>query len=310
MKRTVKCACPLDCFDACGLLAEVAEGRVVRLKGDPDHPLTRGRICVKGKKLLERLYHPQRLRVPRVRQGDRWQDISWQAAIDLMARQFTRAIEKYGSQSILHYADSGYGGLIKSVDRLFFNWLGGASTPRGSLCWAAGIAAQRYDFGDARGHAFQDLRNSRCILVWGRNPVATNPHLVPFLEKARQNGSTLVVIDPLKTLSAARADRHLQPRPGTDGALALGMAHHLIATGRIDRDFITHRTLGFDDFQNTLKAFSPRMPPPLPACRPRAFANWPDTMQIERPPASSSAWDSSGMPMAPIRYAASTPWQP
>ena len=257
MKRTVKCACPLDCFDACGLLAEVAEGRVVRLKGDPDHPLTRGRICVKGKKLLERLYHPQRLRVPRVRQGDRWQDISWQAAIDLMARQFTRAIEKYGSQSILHYADSGYGGLIKSVDRLFFNWLGGASTPRGSLCWAAGIAAQRYDFGDARGHAFQDLRNSRCILVWGRNPVATNPHLVPFLEKARQNGSTLVVIDPLKTLSAARADRHLQPRPGTDGALALGMAHHLIATGRIDRDFITHRTLGFDDFQNTLKAFSP-----------------------------------------------------
>lgn len=257
MKRTVKCACPLDCFDACGLLAEVEGGRVIGLRGDPKHPLTRGRICVKGKRLLERLYHPQRIRTPRLKDRGRWEAISWETALDLMAQHLTRAIEQHGSRSILYYADSGYGGLVKSVDQLFFNRLGGASIPRGSLCWAAGIAAQRYDFGDVRGHAFQDLVNARCILLWGRNPVATNPHCVPFLQKARQQGARLVVIDPLETLSARQADLHLQPRPGTDGALALGMAHHLLASGRIDPDFLAGRTLGFNRFRTALQEFTP-----------------------------------------------------
>ena len=257
MKRVVKCACPLDCFDVCGLLAEVENGRVVGLKGDPAHPLTRGRICVKGKKLLERLYHPQRLRQPRLKENGRWKSLSWEAAIDLLAQRFSHAIRSHGLQSILYYADSGYGGLIKSVDRLFFDHLGGVSVPRGSLCWSAGIAAQRYDFGDVRGHAFQDLANTGCILIWGRNPVATNPHCVPFLQQARQQGAYLAVIDPLKTLSAAQADLHLQPRPGTDGALALGMAHHLLATDRIDRQFIAEHTLGFERFRESLRDFSP-----------------------------------------------------
>ena len=257
MKRVVKCACPLDCFDACGLLAEVENGRVVGLKGDPAHPLTRGRICVKGKKLLERLYHPQRLRQPRLKENGRWKPLSWEAALDLLAERFRHAIRNHGLQSILYYADSGYGGLIKSVDRLFFDHLGGVSVPRGSLCWSAGIAAQRYDFGDVRGHAIQDLAHAGCILIWGRNPVATNPHSVPFLQQARQRGAHLTVIDPCKTLSATQADLHLQPQPGTDGALALGMAQHLLATGRIDQPFIAAHTLGFERFRESLQAFTP-----------------------------------------------------
>ena len=258
MKRIAKVACPLDCFDACGLLAEIAGGRVVGLKGDPDHPLTCGRICVKGKKLLERLYHPQRLMAPRLKDGRHWKTISWDAALDLMARKFQDAIRAHGSRSILYYADSGYGGVVKSVDRLFFDHLGGVSLPRGSLCWAAGIAAQRYDFGDVRGHAPQDLAQARCIVIWGRNPVATNPHLVPFLEQARKGGALLMVIDPLKTLSAKQADVHLQPKPGTDGALALGMARHLMDTGRIDKTFIRRHTLGFKRFADSLADFTPR----------------------------------------------------
>jgi len=256
MNHTVKFACPLDCFDACGLLAEVVDGRVARVKGNPDHPLTQGRICVKGKKLLERLYHPQRLLAPRVKAGRHWKIISWEAALDIIARQFENAIRDHGSHSILYYADSGYGGLVKSVDNLFFKCLGGVSSPRGSLCWAAGMAAQRYDFGDVRGHAPHDLAKARCILIWGRNPVATNPHLVPFLQQARRRGATLIVIDPLKTLSTRQADIHLQPQPGTDGALALGMAHHLLATGRIEEPFITRHTLGFKRFAETLKDFT------------------------------------------------------
>lgn len=257
MTHTVKLACPLDCFDACGLLAEVDQDRVVGLRGDPDHPLTRGRICVKGKKLLERLYHPQRLLTPRLREGRHWRSISWETALDLMVRHFADAIDAHGSRSILYYADSGYGGLTKSVDALFFNRLGEVSLPRGSLCWAAGIAAQGYDLGDVRGHDPQDLARARSILIWGRNPVATNPHLVPFLQEARQRGARLTVIDPLKTLSARQADLHLQPRPGTDGALALGMAHHLLATGRVDQDFIRRNTLGFKRFAASLAPFTP-----------------------------------------------------
>jgi anaerobic selenocysteine-containing dehydrogenase len=257
MTHTVRTACPLDCFDACGLLADVDDGRVIGLRGDPDHPLTRGRICVKGKRLLERLTHPQRLLAPRLRDGTRWKAISWEAALDLIAQKFHHAMATHGSRALLYYADSGYGGLVKSVDRLFFNHLGPVSTPRGSLCWAAGIAAQRYDFGDVRGHAPEDLAKARCILIWGRNPVATNPHLMPFLREARRKGAALVVIDPLKTLTARQADLHLRPRPGTDGALALGMAHHLLATGRIDRVYIERYTLGFNRLAASLQAYTP-----------------------------------------------------
>jgi anaerobic selenocysteine-containing dehydrogenase len=257
MTHTVKLACPLDCFDACGLLAEVAQGRVIALRGDPAHPLARGRICVKGKKLLERLYHPQRLLTPRLKGSTGWKTISWEAALDLIADRFRRAIERHGRRALLHYADSGYGGLLKSVDRLFFNHLGPVSVPRGSLCWAAGIAAQRYDFGDVRGHAPHDMAKARCLMIWGRNPVATNPHLMPFVQEARRRGALLIVIDPLKTLSARQADIHLQPRPGTDGALALGMARHLLDIDRIDRSFIDRHTVGFKRLAASLKSFSP-----------------------------------------------------
>jgi len=257
VNTTVKFACPMDCFDACGLLAEVADGRVVRLKGDSDHPLTRGRICSKGKKLLERLYHPKRLLSPIYKEAGQWKTLSWEAALDMLAQRLASAIRRHGRHAILYYADSGYGGLAKSVDHLFFSHLGGVSVPRGSLCWAAGMAAQRYDFGDVRGHAPHDLAKAGCILIWGRNPVATNPHLMPFIQKAREKGATLTVIDPLVTLTARQADVHLQPKPGTDGALALAMAHHLLATDRIDRAYIDQHTTGFDRFAATLPDVSP-----------------------------------------------------
>ena len=120
------------------------------------------------------------------------------------------------------------------------------------------IAAQGYDFGDVRGHAPEDMAGARCIVIWGRNPVATNPHLMPFIHQAREQGAALMVIDPLTTLSAQQADIHLQPKPGTDGALALGMAHHLLASGRVDRKFIDRHTLGFKRFAQTLETFTPK----------------------------------------------------
>ncbi|MBL0713512.1 MAG: molybdopterin-dependent oxidoreductase, partial [Desulfosarcina sp.] len=237
MKKQIPFACPMDCFDACRLVAVVENDQVTAIRGDRSHPLTRGKACTKGKKLLSRLVHPERLRQPLRRTATGWQPVSWEEAIAEMALRMERACRRWDSRAILYYADSGYGGTIKSVDHMFFNHLGGASVPRGSLCWAAGIAAQRYDFGDMRGHAPHDIARSRTVFSWGWIPLETNPHLIPFLETVRGNGGQLVVIDPLRTATAAWADRHIRIRPGTDGALALGMAHHLVATGRIDRDY-------------------------------------------------------------------------
>ncbi len=258
MKKQIPFACPLDCFDACRLVAVVENGRVTAIRGDQAHPLTRGKACTKGKKLRERLYHPDRLRQPMRRGPSGWQAVSWEAAIDEMAQHFDRACRQWDSRAILYYADSGYGGVLKSVDHMFFNHLGGVTMPRGSLCWAAGIAAQRYDFGDARGHAPHDIARARTVLVWGRNPMETSPHLIPVLKAVRDGGGQVVVIDPLRTATAVWAERHIAIRPGTDGALALGMARHLIDTNRIDRGYIDRHTLGFRRFRESLARFDLR----------------------------------------------------
>ncbi len=255
MKTKIPFACPLDCFDACGLLAIVENGRVTAIQGDKAHPLTRGKACTKGKQLLERLNHPERLRQPLRRTDNGWKPVSWKAAIDEIARQIERVCRRWDSRAILYYADSGYGGVVKSVDHMFFNHLGGVSVPRGSLCWAAGIAAQRYDFGDVRGHAPHDIAQARTVLIWGRNPLDTSPHLIPFLETVRQRGGQLVVIDPLHTATAAWGDRHIRLRPGSDGALALAIARYLITTGRIDRSYIDRHTIGFRRFRESLRGF-------------------------------------------------------
>jgi anaerobic selenocysteine-containing dehydrogenase len=138
---------------------------------------------------------------------------------------------------------------------MFFNHLGGVSVPRGSLCWAAGIAAQRCDFGDVRGHAPHDIARARTVLIWGRNPLDTSPHLIPFLETVRKRGGQVVVIDPLRTATAAWGDRHIRPIPGTDGALALAIARHLITSGGIDRAYIDRHTIGFRRFRESLRGF-------------------------------------------------------
>ena len=255
MKTETPFACPLDCFDACGLVAVVENSRVTAIRGDKQHPLTQGKACTKGKKLLERLNHPKRLRHPLKRTDAGWKPVSWASAIDTIARQMERVCRRWDSRAILYYADSGYGGVVKSVDHMFFNHLGGVSVPRGSLCWAAGIAAQRCDFGDVRGHAPHDIARARTVLIWGRNPVDTSPHLIPFLETVRQRGGQSVVIDPLRTATAVWGDRHIRPKPGTDGALALAMARYLIATGRIDRAYIDGHTVGFRRFRESLRAF-------------------------------------------------------
>lgn len=250
-------SCPMDCFDACGLIAVKEGGRIVKIEGDPDHPLTRGHVCPKGKALLDRHYHPRRLRSPMRKNGREWTPVSREGAVDEIASRLSDILAKHDSRAILHLSGSGYGGLSKTVDTMFFNCLGGAATPRGSLCWGAGIAAQTYDFGDVRGHDADDLSGARTLILWGRNPVNTNVHLLPFLKEARDGGTTVILIDPIRTAAARIADRHIPIRPGTDGALALGMANRIIQRDRIDRAFIAAHVAGFDAFKASAAFFTP-----------------------------------------------------
>ena len=255
--KDIRFSCPLDCFDACGLVATVVDNRAVKIRGDKDHPLTRGVCCIKGLKLLERLNHPQRLTSPLKNADGKWVPLTWPEALDNIADRLTRTIETFDSSAILNYAGGGHGGLAKKVDDIFFNYLGGVTAPRGSLCWGAGFAAQRYDFGDARGHHPADIARSKMIILWGRNPADTNRHLVPYIRQARQSGATVVLIDPRRSPSAELADDHLAVRPATDGALALGLAHAIITNGRQDVDFIKNRVHGFERFRQAIQRFTP-----------------------------------------------------
>ena len=256
MDKKIRFACPMDCFDVCGLIATVSDDRVTRIQGDPAHPVTRGRVCAKGKKLLDRLYHPDRLTTPLKKQGAGWTPISWDAALAEIAEQLTRIKDTHGSTAVLHYSDSGYGGIAKTADRLFFNHFGGVTVPKGSLCWAAGMAAQRYDFGEARGHHPEDIARSVTILLWSRNPVHTNMHLVGFIKQARKNGARVILIDPVKSASAGIADDHIPVRPGSDGALALGMCKIVLDNGWEDRAFIRDHVIGFEAFRDSLAGLS------------------------------------------------------
>ena len=248
--------CPLDCFDACGLIATVEDGRVESIRGDRQHPLTAGFCCKKGAGLLERLVHPRRLRSPLLKRRGQWRSITVQEAMEVLAVRLGQAIRDYGSAAIANYSDSGYGGLAKKVDQLFFNHIGGASVPRGSLCWGAGIAAQQYDFGRSLSHHPEDHTRAKTIVLWGRNPAETNIHLIPYLKRARKNGAEVVLIDPRRSASAALADWHIPVRPATDGALAIGMCRMIVDNRWHNEPFIFSRVKGFERFRSYLDSIS------------------------------------------------------
>ncbi len=256
MKKLYKTACPLDCWDQCALLAEVDEGRIISLKAHPEQPVTGGFICAKGNKHLSRLNHPSRLLYPLLKRDGRFSRISWTEAATLVTEKIAATVAAHGPLALLHFYDGGYGGMLKDVEGRFFSALGGCTLHRGSLCWAAGIAAQRYDFGVAKAHPHGDLINSRLILIWGRNPAVTQVHLLPFIKAARAGGTRVVLIDPLETATAMIADQYVRVKPAADGALALGMARVIIDRGLYDREFVGLHSSGFEQFKELCRQFN------------------------------------------------------
>ncbi len=253
-RTEVRTACPLDCWDTCGLVAVVDGGRVVGLKGDPDHPVTRGRLCPKARFQLDRHRSAPgargRLTHPLVRTaGGELGRASWPAALDLVAGRLLGAKERYGSLSILHYWDAGSMGQSKKLYHRLFNLLGGVTEPVGSLCWGAGLAAQEADFGKVLAHSPEDVTRSEAVIIWGRNPADTSPHLLPFLRTAKERGAEIWVVDPLPTATVRELGaRHVAPRPGTDAVLALAVAGELVRRGSYDKGFCLDRASGFPAF--------------------------------------------------------------
>ena len=255
--RQVFTTCTRDCPNTCGLRAAVADGRVVRLTGHPDHPFTRGRSCAKASRFLGRVHGPDRVTRPLRRSGTGWRPISWKDALDELADRIASVRERHGPEAVLYYQGYGARTALKLLNVRFFNHIGGATTLRGSLCGGTGQAAQEMDLGRRVSHDPLDHRNSRTVILWGRNPAVTHLGLVPILQRVRERGGRIVLVDPRRTRSAALCDRHLAVRPGADLFLALAAAQRVQASGTVAADFIAAHTEGFPGFQRILDRDSP-----------------------------------------------------
>lgn len=253
MEVTVHGVCPHDCYDTCGLRLHSDGQRITRIAGDPEHPLTRGYLCLKVNRYMERLYHRDRLLYPLRRTGPKgageFERVSWDEALSEIARRLRATLEEYGGEAVLPYSFAGNMGYLSSgaLDARFFSAIGATRLDR-TICTASGNAALRWVFGSCIGPDPETIPLARCVLLWGANPMATNIHQVPLLDEARRAGARIWTVDPLRTDTAARYDRHLQPRPGTDLALALGLGRELVRTGRHDRQMVMEMSEGFDRY--------------------------------------------------------------
>jgi anaerobic selenocysteine-containing dehydrogenase len=245
----LRTACTRDCPDACGILATVDEsGRVLALAGDPAHPVTRGFLCARTSRYLRRQYDRERLVQPLVRRAGRLEPASWDAALDLVAAELERIRTESGPEAVLHYRSGGSLGILKTVNDWFFECFGGARVKHGDICSGAGAAAQEADLGISESHDSEDLLASRIILLWGKNVTTSFVHLLPVLKAARARGARIVLIDPVPHGTRRFADEYLQPRPGTDRFLALGMARVLYESGLVDPS-IARWSVGHDEFR-------------------------------------------------------------
>jgi anaerobic selenocysteine-containing dehydrogenase len=254
--------CALDCPDACSLLVNVEDGAASKLRGNPDHPVTRGFLCGKVAKYLDREYSPQRLLYPQKRVGKkgegRFQRITWDEALHTIADRLADTAHEFGPESILPYSYAGTMGLLNGsgMDRRFFHRLGASRLDR-TICSAAGSAGLIATLGVKTGTEPEQFSKAKFIVAWGANIHGTNVHAWPFIVEARRNGAKLVVIDPVRTRTAALADQHLRINPGSDLALALGLMHVIIGEKLHDSDYVGKFTNGFAALAELARAYDP-----------------------------------------------------
>jgi anaerobic selenocysteine-containing dehydrogenase len=260
----VRGACAHDCPDGCSWLLTVRDGKAVELAGDPLHPFTRGGLCTKVNHFLEdRVYGPARLRYPLRRSGPKgsgaFERIGWDEALEAITGRLRDVMTGEGPEAVLPISFGGTMGWLQASgmsDRFFARL--GATRVLGEMCGANAGEGLEATIGTTWGMVPDELRHSRYIVLWGTNTLTTNLHLWPFIREAKErNGATVVVVDPVKTRTAAAADRHVRPMPGTDPALALGMMHVIVAEQLYDAAYVRDYTVGFERLRERLREYPP-----------------------------------------------------
>jgi len=263
MTRFIKTNCPRDCYDGCGIRVEIRDHGPHRVLGDPDHPVSRGKLCSKCAVAYNGVWQDAsaRLLTPRKRTGAKgsgvFTAISWDEALTTIAAKTRKTLDTAGGSAILHTHYSGTLGLIGYLfPNRFFNVLGASEVDPDTICNAAGHVAWTLLFGSSvQGFDPRTAVDARCILVWGANPSHSAPHAHEHW--LPESGARIIVVDPTLTDSARAADLHLRPRPGSDAALAFSLLNCLQRNGRLDHHFIAAHTIGFDEISEAIAAATP-----------------------------------------------------
>lgn len=264
--KVLRSVCPYDCPDTCGLLVEVENGRAIRVTGDPEHPMTRGLLCAKMINYERTVHSPQRLTTPLRRIGakgkGKFEPIPWDQAIAQICSNWKELIAKHGSECILPYSYAGTMGLLqRNAGHAFFNKLGASRLER-TICSPAKDAGWKAVMGETPAMDPSEIAQSDLVVLWGINAAATSIHAMRDAQAARRKGARLWAIDTYRTPTCDAADEAFLIRPGSDGALALGMLHVIERDGLLDRSFIDDNVIGFKELRERI----------LPGCSPSAMS--------------------------------------
>lgn len=261
--RTAHGACYHDCPDTCSWTVTSENGKITRFEASTSNPFTAGKLCDKMSRFPDDVtFHPERILTPLKRTGKKgageFEAISWEQALREVAAKLTAVISEKGGEAVLPYSYAGTEGLVQNnaMGGRFFAHIGATRLAR-TICGDAAVAGVAATNGSTTGVLPEDIVHSRYIILWGTNPAVTNQHLWPLIGQARQAGAKVVVIDPFRSQTAAQADWHIQPMPGTDTALALGLMHVILSENLQDQDYIDRYTTGFAELKTHVESYNP-----------------------------------------------------
>jgi anaerobic selenocysteine-containing dehydrogenase len=246
-------ACPRNCYSTCSFRVQVEDNQIRRILPFQGNMATPEGPCIKGLSYIERTHSAERIVHPLLKTSNgEFRQISTNEAFDIITEKLISIRHKHGPHSILWYTGSGMSGLTNEIGYSFWKAFGGATITYGNLCWPAGLEAVRLTLGSVKHNVPWDLENAKTIIIWGKNPAETNIQEIAFIARAKEKGGRIIVIDPVRTPTADKADILLSPKPGTDAALALAIAMVLIEENLTDRFFIEKHVRGFDEFRQSL----------------------------------------------------------
>lgn len=246
-------ACPRNCYSTCTFRVQVENNKIIRILPYSGNLATPEGPCIKGLSYIERTHSPDRIIHPLFRTSTgEFKEIGNNEALDIIAERLGSIKAQWGPHSILWYKGSGMSGLTNEIGSAFWKSFGGTTLTYGNLCWPAGLEAVRLTLGSVKHNVPWDLENARTIIIWGKNPAETNIQEIAFIARAKEKGCRIIVIDPLRTLTADKADIFFSPVTGTDGALALAIAKILIDKDLVDKDFISRYVKGYEELKKSL----------------------------------------------------------